>query len=202
MHKIHSSYFKTISVDYFGKHNDVEVFVNPSPSDIKSIIETTGANYLRFIADPVHKKLYVWNGNLGLHLRTAQALNLSNIEMITDLYSNYLCGDARIRGHYLALEGIYGPPRRTNDPEWDWVKKYFREFILSEVSSELCLVKALYKKDKQLALKVKALFYKNVSVPMTHDLTFKQLLKKIKITHYIEESKNGTKKKKFNRIIT
>lgn len=117
-----SSYFKTIPVNYFGKLNNVEIFINPSPSDIKSISETTGGLYVRFIADSKHHKIYIWNGNLALHAPTAAKLGLEN--KIIDLYAKYLCGDARIRGYRLILEDTYGPPRQLNDLKWDWLKTY------------------------------------------------------------------------------
>lgn len=121
-----ASLLRTITVYRYGRAQDVDLFVNPSSSDIKVIKNTTNSTYVRFIADAQHKRLYIWAGSFALHDQVANALDISTGVHYSD---HYLVGEADITGAQLILTNIDNYPidqsvRRLTRPEWAWVQRY------------------------------------------------------------------------------
>ena len=74
------------------KGKPVIVFVNPTGSELKSL----KCEEFRFTADPVSKKVYVWNGELALHEDINRKLNLGSRK-------DLLVGEALLRGSSLVM---------------------------------------------------------------------------------------------------
>lgn len=76
---ITSSQIIKISEDYLLRERNLEVFVNPTRSELSTIANTSKAlyNQIRFIADAKDQKLYVWDAYLEIHYYVRRLIKLN-----------------------------------------------------------------------------------------------------------------------------
>lgn len=121
--KIKGIYLKTIKPTMYGRTKEVDVFLNPSPSDVKDI-KNAGSTYVRFIADKRNQKLYIWGGSLAMHEDVGLSLGMRYVHGTDD----YIPGEADIEGFTLKLNNDYDLDLflKLSHEGWEWVKKYIR----------------------------------------------------------------------------
>lgn len=134
-----ASYFKTVSISQGGSRKNVDIFVNPSYSDIKSIRElcNIGYCYVRYIADPKNKKIFIWDGENGIHAQIAKAIGLYS-GGASGLYSRFLCGTADIKGNRLIPSSVLGAENMVDKPEFQWVENYLPGIIKEKIQCPKC----------------------------------------------------------------
>lgn len=96
----------------------VDVYINPSPKEIKELAEFGNIKSVRYYVDSVNKKLYVWTSEV-LHLQFLPALHLS---------SDSVFGDARIKGFKLThpdISNFCKYPDLKDAPHYEWLNDYF-----------------------------------------------------------------------------
>ncbi len=103
-------------------NNYIEVFTNPSTSEIRELKKTTGN--IRLIIDNKTKTIYAWDGFLATHSKIIQALKL-NIS-----YNHTVLGAAIIHNSKLVFSGLSSTeetPAITSKLmkiNWAWAEKY------------------------------------------------------------------------------
>lgn len=110
----------------------VEVFENPTPSELREVLRATDFDAARFIVDSKKKKVYVWNAALMLHLQMWNNLS-KELSDSRRLYNN----GTLLSGEY-TKKGIYDwYSMSLNDQkdlmyfwieDWKWVDKYLPNF--------------------------------------------------------------------------
>lgn len=103
----------------FKKDSSVDIYVNPSSSDILELKKST-SYYVRFIADSKSKRLYVWNGESLLHSQVAKHLSLDR--RINSIPDQTLIGTADIRSGKLYArysDYLYGMLKDLNSYKSD-----------------------------------------------------------------------------------
>lgn len=116
---LQASYYKTVHVlDPWGHPADVQIFANPTTSDIKTLAEHSDVEFVRFLGDSRSQQMYIWSGDAAEHDVVTKALGLDYV--FGRLYTNYLCGMATIEGRHLNLMELY---QHEKIPKW--AAKYF-----------------------------------------------------------------------------
>ncbi len=128
----------------------VEIFVNPSKRDIKSVQEAEGSSSknVRFIADGNTKKIYTWNADLSLHGPMLYWLqNNGYVSRSVKLYNDpdVVSGEWNSQDQIELYYNVnWGPEEMGNiilDGDWGWVDKTgFKDFqrkLLTTVAKEL-----------------------------------------------------------------
>ena len=108
----------------------VEIFYNPTPSEMREIQRSYGMGAIRFIADDRTKKIYMWNAELMLHLQAWMKIK-SEVGDNRRLYSTFTL----MSGEYYK-DGSYDWYSMTlNDQDdltlmyvadWSWTDKFIK----------------------------------------------------------------------------
>ena len=114
----------------------VEIFVNPTVDELKSIKGKLDVADLRFIADPKSKKVYEWYALTSIHAPVAERLHLSGHLDILYGLAKYSGGSAPVMFRVDSIE-YYVRNIKSNmhktvmlaeifEAKWEWLDSYIR----------------------------------------------------------------------------
>lgn len=104
-------WYKTFTVHTSYGTYDVDVFVNPTSKDLRSIVNATGSNIVRLLATD-DKKLYVWRGNV-VHHYMVRLLPRKNAARFEGVIKN---------GKLSIIDSDY--PVSVVKQNWSWIRQY------------------------------------------------------------------------------
>jgi hypothetical protein len=120
---------KKIMAPWMSKEKYVEIFINPTKSEIKKIPKKD--NEVRFIADSKKKNVYVWDGYSAIHDQVWKVLK-NELKDNRKLEDRTLLMGGAINGKFEAnvdWEGFthcdYDDVFYENGDYWRWLEKYF-----------------------------------------------------------------------------
>jgi hypothetical protein len=141
--KLSEEWFKKIDVGY-SRHEYVDIFSNPSVSELGKMVKESGSNEIRFIVNFPKKKILVWPAELSIHSDVEQGIdkkylydkynwkdNFWGLAKFENGKLNYIKSD-ELNAYYRFRIGFIEKWKGKDG----WTKKYFGDSIINIVKDK------------------------------------------------------------------